>query len=155
MMIYPLTTTQLNDILFTTNVTSKSYIGTYPSCFSPTSTKPFYSFISNTEEHDENGEHWCAWVAKGDTICFFDSFGRSPKDKTLPKYFRDIVNNFNFIKYTNYRVQGLSSKACGYFCIHFIYVFSLGLDYEDFLSDYSRDFNKNDTVAIDFVSSII
>ena len=154
-MLEPLTTTQLDDILLNTSVTSKSYIGTYPSCFSPTSTRPYYTFISNTEEHDENGEHWCAWVVKDDTVCFFDSFGRSPNDETLPKYFKDIVKKFKIVRYTNYRVQDWSSKACGYFCIHFIYVFSLGLDYKDFLNDYSRDFEKNDSVALNFVSSII
>ena len=154
-MLEPLTTTQLDDILLNTSVTSKSYIGTYPSCFSPTSTRPYYTFISNTEEHDENGEHWCAWVAKDDTVCFFDSFGRSPNDETLPKYFKDIVKKFKIVRYTNYRVQDWSSKACGYFCIHFIYVLSLGLDYKDFLNDYSRDFEKNDSVAFNFVSSII
>ena len=154
-MLEPLTTTQLDDILLNTSVTSKSYIGTYPSCFSPTSTRPYYTFISNTEEHDENGEHWCAWVVKDDTVCFFDSFGRSPNDETLPKYFKDIVKKFKIVRYTNYRVQDWSSKACGYFCIHFIYVFSLGLDYKDFLNDYSRDFEKNDSVAFNFVSSII
>ena len=154
-MLEPLTTTQLDDILLNTSVTSKSYIGTYPSCFSPTSTRPYYTFISNTEEHDENGEHWCAWVVKDDTVCFFDSFGRSPNDETLPKYFKDIVEKFKIVRYTNYRVQDWSSKACGYFCIHFIYVLSLGLDYKDFLNDYSRDFEKNDSVAFNFVSSII
>ena len=154
-MLEPLTTTQLNDILLNTSVTSKSYIGTYPSCFSPTSTRPYYTFISNTEEHDENGEHWCAWVVKDHTVCFFDSFGRSPDHETLPKYFKDIVEKFKIVRYTNYRVQGWSSKACGYFCIHFIYVLSLGLDYKDFLNDYSRDFEKNDSVAFNFVSSII
>ena len=154
-MLEPLTTTQLDDILLNTSVTSKSYIGTYPSCFSPTSTRPYYTFISNTEEHDENGEHWCAWVVKDDTVCFFDSFGRSPNDETLPKYFKDIVKKFKIVRYTNYRVQDWSSKACGYFCIHFIYVLSLGLDYKDFLNDYSRDFEKNDSVAFNFVSSII
>ena len=154
-MLEPLTTTQLDDILLNTSVTSKSYIGTYPSCFSPTSTRPYYTFISNTEEHDENGEQWCAWVVKDDTVCFFDSFGRSPNDETLPKYFKDIVKKFKIVRYTNYRVQDWSSKACGYFCIHFIYVLSLGLDYKDFLNDYSRDFEKNDSVAFNFVSSII
>ena len=69
-MIEPLTTMQLDDILYNTSVTSKSYIGTYPSCFSPASNKPFYAFISNTEKHDEDGEHWCAWVVKEDTICY-------------------------------------------------------------------------------------
>ena len=154
-MLEPLTTTQLDDILFNTSVTNKNYIGTYPSCFSPTSTKPYYAFISNTEEHDENGEHWCAWVAKDDTVCFFDSFGRSPDHKTLPKYYKDIVKKFKFVRYTNYRVQGWNSKACGYFCIHFIYVLSLGVDYKDFLNDYSQDFENNDSVAFNFVSSII
>ena len=154
-MIEPLTTTQLDNILFNTSVTRKNYIGTYPSCFLPESTKPFYAFISNTEEHNENGEHWCAWMVKDDTICFFDSFGRPPNHKSLPTYYKDIVKKFDYIRYTNYRVQGWSSKACGYFCIHFIYVLSLGLDYKDFLKDYSQDFEENDYVAFNFASSIV
>jgi len=32
---------------------------------------------------------------------------------------------------------------------------SLGLDYKDFLNNYSQDFEKNDSIAINFVSLII
>jgi len=154
-MVSSLTTTQLDNILFTASATKKKYIGAYPSCFFPSPTKKSFAFISNTEEHDENGEHWCAWVVKHDVIYFFDSFGRPPTDETLSIHFKEIINNFKLVKYTNTRIQGWSSKACGYFCIHFIYILSLGLDYADFLNEYSQDFENNDSVAFNFVTSII
>lgn len=154
-MVEPLTTIQLDNILLNVSVTREKYIGAYPSCIFPKSRKKMYAFISNTDEHDESGQHWCAWVVKDETIYFFDSFGREPTDETLPVYFKDIIKEFKHIQYTNTRIQGWSSKACGYFCTHFIYVICLGLDYDDFLNDYTRNFIENDIVAFQFVSSII
>ena len=155
MMTEALTNYQLDHILRGSKVTHTKYIGSFPSCFKIKSDKKFYAFISNTDEHDEHGEHWCAWVVKGDGICFFDSFGRSPDDKTLPSHFKDFLSEFKSIRYTSKRVQGWKSKACGLFCIHFIYVLCLGLKYEDFLNEYTTNHSRNDSIVIDFVDSII
>ena len=150
----PLTTKDLNKILYENSVTKRFFVGTHPSCILPKTTKTFYSFITNTQNHDEFGEHWNAWIVDGKGLTFFDSFGRHPKDPTFPQHYRDFTRQFKRVKYVNTRVQGWNSKGCGYFCIHFIYLISVGFSTKIFLNDYSTDFKKNDEIVFDIVSSI-
>ncbi len=151
----PLKTLELNKILYENPVTKRFFVGTYPSCIQPKTTKPFYSFITNTQSHDEFGAHWNAWLVRGDKLIFFDSFGRNPKDVTLPKNYREFTAQFKKVEYVKTRVQGWKSNSCGYFCVHFIYLLTIGLNANSFVSDYSTDFKNNDDVVFDFVSSII
>ena len=150
-----LTTLELNKILYENSATKHFFVGTYPACIIPKTKKTFYSFITNTQTHDEFGGHWTAWIVDGNRLIFFDSFGRNPKDPTLPQHYRDFTRQFKNIKYVNTRIQGWNSKACGYFCVHFIYLMSMGLDVNSFINEYSKDFEKNDDIVYDIVSSII
>ena len=150
----PLSTLELNRILTENTVTKKYFIGTYPACITPISEKKKYAFITNVDEHDLPGQHWNAWFVEGEKISFHDSFGRDWKDPTLPKHYKDIARPFEQITYSTKRLQGWDSIACGYFCIHFLYVKSLNLDYDDFLNEYSRDFAKNDDIVHEFYNSI-
>lgn len=152
----PLRTEDLNKILKNDLVTSKTYLGAFPSCIFPKTKKKQYSWISNTDNHVEKGEHWVCWFVNGNKVNFFDSYGRHPDDSTLPFNFQEFANQFNVIKFSTKRVQRWDSSACGYFCVHFIYVLSLGLDYDVFLNDYSKsNFKMNDYFAVNFVKSII
>ena len=150
----PLTTKDLNKILYENSVTKRFFVGSHPSCILPKTTKTFYSFITNTQNHDEFGEHWNAWIVDGRRVTFFDSFGRDPTDATLPKHYKDFIRRFRRVDWVKTRVQGWDSKACGYFCIHFIYLISVGFSTKIFLNDYSTDFKKNDEIVYDIVSSI-
>ena len=58
------------------------------------------------------------------------------------------------MEYSKVQIQSFNSVTCGYFCIHFIYVLSLGLDLEFFLNEYSNNFMKNDEFVVDFVNSL-
>ena len=127
-----LTTVDIDRILMNNSVTKRHYIGTYPACIIPSSKQKQYSFITNVETHDKQGLHWTAWSIKNDTISFFDSFGRRYDDETLPSYFSDIVSSFDNVVCTKKRVQGWTSVTCGHFSIHFLYLMSLGLDYQFF-----------------------
>ena len=150
----PLSTMDINTILRENSVTRKYFLGTYPSCLTPRPKKKTYAFITNTDEHDMPGDHWNGWFVEGQMISFFDSFGRAWDDETLPEYYKDIVKPFEQVTYTNTRVQGWDSVACGYFCVHFLYIKSLGLDYKKLLDDYSKDFEENDNIVYDFFTSI-
>ena len=155
LLIKPLTTLDLDVVLVNSSVTKRKYIGSYPSCTKPETNKKIYAFISNTDDHNKVGQHWCAWVVNRDTISFFDSFGRDPWDTTLPINFQKIVEDYDHVQYTTTRIQDWSSKTCGYFCVHFIYTLCLGLDYENFLREYSKNLLYNDYIAFDFFNSLI
>lgn len=151
----PLTTIELNRILKNSNVTNRYFIGTVPSCVIPKTKKRIYSFITNTDEHDKPGEHWNCWFVRGDKIFFFDSFGRTPDSPTLPIYYREIIKDFGQVEYSTNRVQGWLATTCGYFCVDFIYILSLGLDFKNFMNKYSRNYESNDNIVIDIVDSIL
>ena len=87
-----LTTRDLDRILNSNPVTGRYFLGTFPSCMSPRTNLKKYSFLSNTENHEYGGEHWCGWMVNEDKITFFDSFGRHPSDPTFPADFMDNVN---------------------------------------------------------------
>ena len=70
-----LTTEKLDSILKENAVTKINYLGTFPGCVLPLTKVKQYSFITNTELHHENGEHWNAWVADGSKVIFFDILG--------------------------------------------------------------------------------
>ena len=149
-----LTTVELNNILMKNPVTKKSFIGTFPGCVIPSIKSRRYSFITNTELHHEHGEHWNAWVVDGDRILFFDSFGRDPRDSSFPEIYKDILNQFEIFKYTKTQIQNFATFTCGYYCIHFLYVLSLGLDFEFFRKEYTNDFQRNDIAVIEFVNDL-
>lgn len=149
-----LTTLKLNSILSENPVTKKNFIGTFPGCVLPSKTVKHYSFITNTDLHHQSGEHWNAWVVKENEIIFFDSFGRDPRDTSFPNNYKNIVETFNDFEYSTVQIQDFTSVTCGYFCIHFIYVLSLGLDLEFFLNEYSNNFMKNDMLVVDFVNML-
>ena len=150
-----LTTKKLDLILKNNSVTKKYFLGTFPACLYPDSDRNVYSFITNTDEHDKPGKHWNSWFVENNKIIFFDSFGRAPDDPSLPEYYQDITQQFKVVEFNKSQIQGLMSKTCGYFCAHFIYVFSLGLNYHSFLNDYYNNFEMNDIVVRDIVNSII
>ena len=149
-----LTTLQLNKRLKKNPVTKKMFIGTFPGCVLPSTNAKQYSFITNTDLHHQSGEHWNAWMVKGKRIIFFDSFGRDPRDTSFPDNYKYIVEKFDNLEYSKIRIQSFTSVTCGYFCMHFIYVLSLGLDLEFFLNDYSNNFMENDEFVVDFVNSL-
>ena len=152
-----LRTEDLNNIIQTNAVTRKSYLGTFPSCVFPKTNKQVYTFVSNTSDHLDTGEHWVCWFINGTRVSFIDSYGRSPYNSTLPYHFKSFMNDFRTVQYSKNKkqIQGRGSIACGYFVINFIYVFCLGLNYDNFLNDYFRyNFEENDYIVNDFVNSI-
>ena len=150
----PLTTENLNIVLKENPVTKRAFLGTFPGCVLPLTKLKQYSFITNTELHHESGEHWNAWFVYGNKVIFFDSFGRDPRDTSFPELYRDILKNFKVFEFSKTQIQDFTSFTCGYFCIHFIYILSLGLDVDFFVKEYSSDCIKNDDVVIKFVNML-
>ena len=151
----PLTTNQLNKILIDNNVTNRYFLGTFPACNYPISKKAIYSFITNTDEHDQSGDHWNSWYVHDKKVIFFDSFGRAPYDQAFPQHYRELIKKFNEVVYSRTQIQGFNASTCGLFCVHCIYVLSLGLDLTSFINDYYNDFKKNDKVVYEIVNSIL
>ena len=149
-----LSTVELNEILTKNNVTKNTFIGTYPSCMSPSTKKNIYAFITNTDNHLSIGTHWNAWFVNNNEITFFDTFGRSYYDTDFPYIYEEITKKFKKVKYSTVELQSKDSWTCGYFCVNFIYSLSLGLDFKEFLNEFSNNLELNDYIVLKFVNSI-
>ena len=149
-----LSTKTINDFLHTNLMTRGTFLGTHPSCIEPVPTKNFYSFITNTQTHEKSGEHWNGWVIDNKKVFFFDSFGRGPRDNTLPIFYRNFIKKFKHVYWVRTRVQDWKSETCGYFCIHFIYLISTGFTIKNFLSEYTTDYLNNDDVVVNIYNII-
>ena len=150
-----LTTKDLNKILQSNCVTKRYFFGTYPACYYPLSRNYVYSFITNTDDHGSPGQHWNSWFIRDGKISFFDSFGRPPDHPAFPPQYQDLVKRFDELEYSRTQIQGLNATTCGMFCAHFIYFLSLGLNFQNFIDDYSSDFDINEKIVYDFIDSIM
>ena len=142
-------------ILKNNSVTKHLYTGTFPACISPGTNRASYSFISNTQEHNEPGDHWVGWFIRDGKVTFMDTFGRAPDDETFPNYFSDFIEKFDNVEFSRVQIQSISSRLCGFFCIQFVYIMSLGLEIDSFINEYTTDTLVNDILVYDFVHSIM
>jgi hypothetical protein len=91
-----------------------------------------------------NGEsHWTALIKKGNSHCYFDSFGFVPPEEVEVKIKPYMYNSDD--------IQCLSSTSCGYFCIAFIRFLhnkkDLKESYEKFLHLFDFDnLNNNELI---------
>jgi hypothetical protein len=145
-------TDTLNHVLFRNPYTRDYFIGTFPACARATirSRKNIYGFITNTENHDESGNHWCGWWIEDRCAIFFDSFGRPPTHHTLPNDFSKLSKRFKSCTYVDRPVQLPGSTTCGHFCADFIYQMSYGTSLKDFLSKYKHIANNDELVRTYF-----
>jgi hypothetical protein len=107
--------------------------------------KIFYpsSYVINTDNHNEPGEHWLAFFYDSSGYCtFFDSFARSPKEFQLEEFLDKTSNDWN---HNTMRLQNMNSVTCGYYCVYFILLMSRGLQLADILVLFEdKNFIVND-----------
>ena len=139
-------TNTLNQVLFTNPSTRKYFIGTFPACAPIHTRKRTYGFITNTDCHDGQGQHWCAWWIKDGHALFFDSFGRPTTHRSLPRDFYKLTLKYKSCKYVSQPVQLPGTTSCGHFCAHFIYEMSSKKRVNRFLS-YYKDVTMNDEIV--------
>lgn len=72
--------------------------------------------IVNLDDRDNAGTHWVAYIKRGRTVYYFDSFGDLPPPRELVSYFGKNVR----IKYNHERVQDFNSYTCGHWCLKFL-----------------------------------
>ena len=107
----------------------------------PTLKDKFY--IINLDDQQGPGTHWVIVFNVGESCIYFDSFGVSPAEEILHKMRqskKSVVGNI-------YRIQGLSSSNCGFYCIYVIDELLVGRQYIDILTDFDpKNYNKNDDI---------
>ena len=87
---------------------------------------PFSSDIGIVNLHPSKGTHWVCYINEN----YFDSYGCSPPKK-LSKF---VIKRNSYCLYSEYKIQGLTSKRdsyCASYCLYIIYLTKvLGIYFE-------------------------
>ena len=78
---------------------------------------PFSSDIGIVNLHPTRGSHWVSYIHEN----YFDSYGITPPRK-LSKF---IIKRNGYCLYSEYKIQGLTSKQdsyCASYCLYIIYL---------------------------------
>ena len=93
-------------------------------------------YIINLDDSIGNGTHWVTFYYHRNRIEYFDSYGLKP--------FEMIDKNYTYI-YNSSQLQSYESKACGYYCVYFIYHRFHGLSFYQIIKRFSlvdRNYNQ-------------
>lgn len=74
------------------------------------------SAVVNMDDSEGPGTHWVAYVKRGKSVLYFDSFGDLPPGSELARYFKGCD-----IKYNYDRLQNFGTYECGHLCLKFLY----------------------------------
>ena len=68
------------------------------------------------------GTHWTAFLLLHGKAMYFDPFGL-----TIPRATRDFILRYkpSNVYFSTNQIQGLDSEFCGYFCLYFLYFFTV------------------------------
>ena len=76
--------------------------------------------------HPSKGTHWVLYIRES----YFDSYGITPPKK-LSKF---IIKRYGYCLYSEYKIQGITSKQdsyCASYCLYIIYLTKvLGIDFK-------------------------
>ena len=137
-------TDHMNLILKTNHLTRDCFRGVFPMDWVPSLKMEPGCYIINTDDEDEPGEHWVAVYNDNGQIEYFDSYGLPPLDKRLDSF---LGNNY---KYNATHLQQLFTKACGFYCVYYIFHRVMNFTMEEIITVLKR--SDGDHIAQDFVT---
>ena len=115
--------------------------------------KPPYCVVTNCDSHNGPGSHWNGWFITQSKIFFIDTYGRSPKDSTLPTAYRLFVKNKQFV-FNPRIIEGLFSNTCGQFCVYFLHRLCKGDEWTDIIDSFNDNLAVNDRIVRRFVQRL-
>lgn len=83
----------------------------------PNSPRKIESAIINLDNFEGPGTHWVAYKKFGNSVLYYDSFGKLPPPLELLKYFGSNIK----IKYNYNSDQSFNSFRCGHLCLKFLH----------------------------------
>lgn len=73
-------------------------------------------YIMNLENHNQGGSHWTAFIKKGDSVFYCDSYGVYPPQNEW-NLFKSCCNVYVNLK----QYQPMKSERCGYYATYFLW----------------------------------
>lgn len=93
-------------------------------------------FVFNTQDADRTGEHWMAVSLTENGCYYFDSYGRPPT--VYPDILTSLRQRFSTIESNSVQPQGLTTTACGDYCVLFCLLVTRGWSGERVVARLSR-----------------
>jgi hypothetical protein len=69
-------------------------------------------------DHNLPGTHWVALFIRNNIAIYFDSYGLAP-----PNDIKEFTKK-NKLIYSSDMIQSMTSTACGFYCIYFLFFFN-------------------------------
>ena len=126
-------TSEINSILSNDPQTARFFLGTFACDQLPSETPHTFSLIVNTDKSDQPGLHWQSIFGVGDSVFFFDSYGRRPRGLILR-----FCKRFDHIYYNAVSHQRPDTASCGPFSIHHVHMQSRGVPFEKIVEKFVR-----------------
>ena len=110
-------------------------------------------YIMNTDPSDLPGKHWVAMFT-GDKPEFFDSLGNPPSfyRKTFEQF---LINAGPDYIYNCQRIQDFGSTTCGYYCIYYVLLKSMGYSINDIVTSFGKNLQSNDRIVESFYDKFV
>lgn len=89
------------------------------------------TFVFNTDPSLKGGEHWICLAIDGDTVLYFDSFGRHPKTYSLVA--EALQQRCGEILWNNELLQDASTTVCGDYCVLFLLLHARGWTLQNYV----------------------
>ena len=140
------------DYILSRGVTRKFYRGTFPEDEDFHFNAP-YCVVTNCDSHNGPGTHWNGWFVTKSIIFFFDTYGRSPRDSSLPRSYSLFVKNRKIV-YNRKIVEGIFSNTCGQFCIYVLYQLCKGYQWRNIIDSFVGDTSVNEQKVRQFVQKL-
>ena len=127
-------TSDLNRILISDECTGPVFRGTmardvfitsFTSANTPNSTN---LYVFNTHRRSLPGEHWIGVAQIGTVTYYFDSYGRHPYH--YPDVLLALSSTSSKVVWNNFQLQGLTTTACGDYCVLFCLLISRGWNFK-------------------------
>ena len=130
--------------------TRSIFCGVVPKDGLPTTTDALTAaFVCNTDDGDEQGEHWIALYLDADESGdYFCSYGLPPRHAA----FRTFVNE-HCSEWTNnsMKLQSPLSNVCGQYCVAYVLLFCNGFPMSTFVNIFGTDLLANDCRVFDWL----
>lgn len=99
-------------------------------------------YMFNTHRRGLPGEHWIAVAVREDGASYFDSYGRHPLH--YPGVARALLTVAPVVEWNSRRLQGLTTTACGDYCLWFCLLTARGWSIDRFVARLDLFDNSED-----------
>ena len=117
---------------------------------------PIGLYVLNLNNSDQGGSHWTSLIKlKGGKYLYCDSFGAPPPQTVL----NSLDISPGKLMFNDQQIQHLNATNCGYYCILFLYYYTIyktpSKTITNYLKHFTTDEAENDKVLRDIFKELL